>query len=283
MPTAPLAPVTISTPVIVASPIPPTPLPTPITYGVQKGDTLISIAWDFKISVEDLQAANPEINPRFLTVGAVLNIPSSTGNPVATLAPPTASPEPIALELSAPACYPTPTQVWYCFVEARNHDSTPLTSISAHIVLADAAGLPIADQIAQISLNQIPAGGSAPLTAIFAHPPAQVAGTGVRLLSAQRVTDPATAPYITLEAQVEHGESTSAGWRVTGYVTNPTTQTMQTLWVTLVLYDAAGAILGHYTKTDGNLAPGERRLVRVDAIPLQATVAYYLLSAEGQP
>src|SRR6185436_14709305 len=56
-----------ATPVIIASPVPPTPLPTPVTYVVQQGDTLVYVAWLFHLSVEALQAANPGVDARFLT------------------------------------------------------------------------------------------------------------------------------------------------------------------------------------------------------------------------
>src|SRR5262245_51024050 len=153
----------LATPVIIASPIPPTPLPTPVTYVVQEGDTLVYVAWLFHLSVEELQAANPGVDARFLTIGTVLSIPDPEGDPVATTAPPTLTPAPINLTLSPPACSPTPTAMIYCFVEARNADSAPLENISAQVVLADAQGIPLMEATAYSAVNVIPVGQTAPL------------------------------------------------------------------------------------------------------------------------
>ena len=55
-----------------------TPAPTPVAgtrYVVKKGDTMWAIAQDHGISLADLQAANPDVEPRTMAVGTVLVIP----------------------------------------------------------------------------------------------------------------------------------------------------------------------------------------------------------------
>src|SRR5262245_9892483 len=59
----------------------PLPSPTPFTYTVQMGDTISSIALKFGVSIDDLQAANPEILPNAMSVGTILKIPSNPDNP----------------------------------------------------------------------------------------------------------------------------------------------------------------------------------------------------------
>src|ERR1044071_6253003 len=59
----------------------PLPSPTPFTYTVQRGDTMGSIALAAGVSIDDLQAANPEISPNAMSVGQVLKIPSNPENP----------------------------------------------------------------------------------------------------------------------------------------------------------------------------------------------------------
>lgn len=53
---------------------PPTPVPQR-TYVVQEGDTLGSIAQQFGVTVEAIQAANQIDDPNQITVGQVLVIP----------------------------------------------------------------------------------------------------------------------------------------------------------------------------------------------------------------
>ena len=52
---------------------------TTTTYTVMRGDTMYKIAMRYKISLEDLIRANPQItNPNVIQIGQVINIPSNT-------------------------------------------------------------------------------------------------------------------------------------------------------------------------------------------------------------
>lgn len=53
-----------------------TPAPAGTSYTVEKGDTLVAIAAKFKITVDALRAANPQVtDPTKLQIGQVLTIP----------------------------------------------------------------------------------------------------------------------------------------------------------------------------------------------------------------
>ena len=64
------------TPTIAAS-----PTPTPLTYEIVAGDTMLAIALRYGITLEELLAANPDLNPRALSVGTELIIPSGDAVP----------------------------------------------------------------------------------------------------------------------------------------------------------------------------------------------------------
>lgn len=46
----------------------------PATYEVQSGDTLISIAHNAGISVREIEALNPQVDPQILIAGEVLKL-----------------------------------------------------------------------------------------------------------------------------------------------------------------------------------------------------------------
>ena len=265
-----------ATPVIVATF---TPTPTPVTYVVQEGDTLVGIAWNFGISVDALQTTNPNVQPAFLSVGTVLVIPPSEGTAVAQVA---SAPTPAPIELSLPVCYPTATNALYCFVEVRNPGALALENVSAQIILAGADGLPIASQVAYAAREVIPPGERAPLAALFTVQPANVAATAVRVASANESSDP-TAHYVLLDVPGQQGELVGSEWTVTGQVRNLSPTAASTAWMVLTLYDASGDIVGYRKQplADG-LAADETRDFSISAASLGGAVDHYTLAAEGR-
>jgi LysM repeat protein len=59
------------------TPVPASPSPTAAVYVVKAGDTLSAIAHRFGLTIEELQAANPQIkNPDRIAIGDEINIPT---------------------------------------------------------------------------------------------------------------------------------------------------------------------------------------------------------------
>lgn len=61
-----------------------TTVPPTTQYQVNRGDTLFKIARDFEVDVNDLMAANGISDPRGLTIGQTLKIPTSGTGTAAT-------------------------------------------------------------------------------------------------------------------------------------------------------------------------------------------------------
>jgi len=140
---------------------------------------MLGIAIDFGVSLAALQAANPTVEARFLSIGTVLVIPPPEGG-FAVAATNLAPPPPAPVTFSQPECYPLTSDGLYCLVEARNPNPKPLENISARIILAGADGLPFASKTAFGALDLVPAGGAVPLAALFQPaPPKPPAATGV--------------------------------------------------------------------------------------------------------
>ena len=107
-----------STPRPSPTPTPPTPSPTStpsaITYTIKPGDVLIEIAKSFGLTVEEILAANPGVNPSALQVGQEVVIPSPKSPPELTATALAASPTPTFTPRPTPVPKPptsTPTPI----------------------------------------------------------------------------------------------------------------------------------------------------------------------------
>jgi len=273
----------------VATPVPPptytpTPTPTPVTYVVKKGDTLGGIAYTYGISVEVLQAANPSVQPAFLSIGAVLTIPVVVDSSASNLAA-AASPTPVPLTLNAgPACYQQVTGALYCLVEARNSGAAPVQNVSAQIALIGPKGEVLASETAYSALGLILPGNASPLAAWFPSvPPAMVAPVA-QVVSAE----PALAgalPAIPLDISSPQMAPSAAPfglWTVTGQVRNGSAAAAGSVRLVLTLYDRQKQMVGYRLESlSGGLAAGASRDFSISAASLGGPAESYAIVAEG--
>ena len=143
----------------------PTATPTPLLYQVAKNDTLTGIAFKHGVKLNDLIAANPNIDPNFLTIGITLTIPIS-GTTNSSIIMPT----PVILEIRKEICYPNLTDDLFCFVLIYNNQSFMVENISAEINLHSVDGSTITSQIAIPPLNILPPDKKIILVANFTPP-----------------------------------------------------------------------------------------------------------------
>lgn len=245
---------TIQTPEGVVAAETPLPSPTPFTYTVNAGDTISSIALDFGVSMDDLQAANPEISPNAMSVGQVINIPSNPQNPSGE---PTPTPAQFAIQQIE--CYPTADKGMWCFVLIHNDFSDSMENVTAQVTLVDGNNAVLASQTALLPLNILPPNTSLPLAAFFppeipsdAKPQVQVL-TAIRLLPNDERYLPATINNTLVQVNAD-GRSAS----VRGQIFMPSdTQDARQVWVAATAYDETGRVVGvRRWEWDGGLAAG---------------------------
>lgn len=219
----------------------PLPSPTPFTYTVQSGDTISSIALKFGVSIDDLQAANPEIPPNAMSIGQVLRIPSNPENPSGE---PTPTPAPFTIRQVE--CYPTADKGMWCFVLAHNNFFDIMENLSAQVTLVDSTNAVLASQAALLPLNILPPDTSLPLAVFFppvvppdARPQVQVL-TAIRLLPGDERYLSATLNNTLVQIDAE-GRSA----RVSGQVLLPSqSQAASQVWVAGTAYDGSGRVVG---------------------------------------
>lgn len=286
-----------------ATPLPPTPTsafsptplpsltPTPQIYTVVKGDDLFGIALRFGVTLAELKAANPKVDPRIISIGTKLIIPQRSGSSVSTPTPAVdqITPTPVPLTLGSPSCSPSADGGLWCFVVAQNSSGSGMENITAVISLYPSKGA-VQQQVAVAPLNHIPAGSSLPLAAFFPAPAPQqfTAAATLRTAMFQPADDQrylaakASEPLVTL---AEGGRSA----RVQGEIELAAGQpTAGEVWLVAFAFDEQGNVVGlrKWTAASG-LAAGktmpydvwvystgaavERVTVQVEVYPLAAT------------
>ncbi len=142
-----------------------TPTPTNVYYEVQANDDMGGIAYYYGISVADLMTANPDIDPRAMTVGMQLLIPITptpppTAAPTSENAQTTSAPTEEAVIPAAPDCYLDALGGMWCFVLYENNSERALENVSAIITLGEGEGA--LQETAIMPLNLLPAGTALP-------------------------------------------------------------------------------------------------------------------------
>ncbi|MGA9534045.1 MAG: LysM peptidoglycan-binding domain-containing protein [Anaerolineales bacterium] len=221
-PTATLVPYRTSTATASRTPLPeltgtePSLLPsaTPFVHKVEKGDTLLAIALRYGLALDQLLAANPDIDPRFLSLGQDLRIPGPDGQPSDTLLP---TSTPLPLPLQGVECYPTVGGGVICLATLVNDTGNPLEGLAAQISLLSPDGEIVASQLAFPPLNLLPPDQRMPLSATFDELPTGFAGARATLLSAFESTS-ASERYLGHDLQHVEQEPTSDGsrWDIRG-------------------------------------------------------------------
>jgi LysM repeat protein len=254
----------------------PSPTPTPYTYKVKKGDTLLGIALHYGLTLEALRAANPKVDPNFLSVDTLLVIPIAQARnlPGAT---PTPSPTSLPLSISSPRCFPQGSGGVWCVAQVSNDHPYAVDNLQVWFSLVGSAGTVLTRTQVTPLLDWIPGGESLPLLAFFPGnslpPEAQGIAARVALLDANPV--PAEGGrYLPLRAQVNQVQISPDGLQAVlqGQVDYPQPSTPEAangtvqpggtaspapqptlppdqlkanvIWVLAVAYDAQGQVIG---------------------------------------
>jgi LysM repeat protein len=235
------SPVISATRAMVTIVVTPAPTPTPYTHTVVKGETMLGIAFQYGIALADLQAANPSVDPHFLSVGTQLIIPIN-GEIAETI--PTITPVPV--EWQQPECYRTGDGGAWCILTVKNQLETDVENLSALIGLFTPQGTNIASQVAYSALNLLRAGDTIPLMSYFPAPLPEGFVAQGEILSGLAVASDDTR-YLDLEADVSKIDISSDGIQavVSGEVILPSDMTQPSqLWALIVAYDSNGKIVG---------------------------------------
>ncbi len=259
-----------STPTPSATPLPPdpataTPFPTPTTtprtHVVKSGEDMLSIAFRYGITLDELKNANPDVDPNLMSVDTVLVIPASSQSQVDADVLPT--PTAVSASLKNPGCYSSAEGGLWCFTMVENPNDYPLESISAVVRLADTAGVQMDERTALTPLNLLPAHAMLPLMVYF---PAPVPADFQVNVSFQSALPVSASENRYLPAQVENLQIEQSTDRLSATVSGEIslaegTTDARLIWVAAVAYESSGAVNGvrrwetNQTLTVGSMLP----------------------------
>ena len=221
----------------------PTVTPTPSEYSVKANDTLIVIAYRNGLTVDELLAANPDVNPYVLSIGTVLKIPAPKANAGIALAP-TTTPAPVFL--GSPECTPGLTGGFHCFVTALNEGEAPLENVLVEFRLMAKDGTLAASRSALLPLAVLQSNETLPIYGYFEPPIPLESKVEVQLLSAYRVAvaDSNTFRLETGDPKVEIAQNGMSA-RVAGTAASATTSPAgKGIHIVVIAYDNAGKVVG---------------------------------------
>jgi LysM repeat protein len=227
----------------ISTPLPSTsnPTPTPFSHIIEKGETMLGIAIRYGIALEDLQAANPDIDPNMLSVGSQLIIPLGDALQGIVM-----TPTPIPVTLGAPNCYQTSDDGAWCFVLVENHLPYALENISARVGLISQEDNHFVEGTAFPPLNRIGSGKKVPLMLFFSPPVPTLFSVKTELLTAVANAEDSTR-YVNGEVVIDEVKITSDGQTATarGRVIFPnSTEYPGLVWLVAVAYGDDGSVVG---------------------------------------
>lgn len=258
----------------------PLPTPTPFTYTVQQGETISSVALKFGVSIDELLASNPEVNPNTMSIGTVLKVPSKPQNPSGE-----ATPTPAPFTVAQIECHATANRGMWCFVLARNDSPDFMENLSAQVTLVDANDNFLATQTALLPLNILPPNASLPLAVYFAPEIPPDAKPQVQVLTAIRL--PAGDPRYLLATVNNTLVQVSADGRfaqVSGEVRLPAESIAATqVWVAAVGYDESGRVVGVRRWDGGGIQPGGSLSFEMTVSSLGGVLTRVEFAVEARP
>lgn len=192
------------------------PTATPFVHRVEEGETLLDITLEYGVTLDELLAANPGIDPRFLSIGQELRIPGTGGSNSDSLLP---TSTPLPLPVDDVICERQPSELLSCIVTLTNPTDRGVEGMTARLRLIDSNGAELASSLAYAPLNLLPADSLMPLVASFAASlptPAVAMASVFTAVQAREVEQRYVA--VNLENLASEPLETGRRWQVSGQV-----------------------------------------------------------------
>ncbi len=259
----------------------PTITPTPIVHTVRSGESLLTIAAQYDLSVSALQDANGILDPRTLQIGQQLIIPRPEESAAAAAATATPTPLPLAIE----NIYLNNTTIGNLWVlgEVYNNSTVALEQVAVAVVLLDEQQKEMGRQVSFVALDLVDPEQRAPFALLFEPPVPSFASYQVVVVRAV----PAYIGSYYRDLQVTLGESDHeryASYTVQGVILNNGPEEAVGVQVVLTGYDSLDRVVAmRKVDPDYNVVPrgGETTFTAI-LTPFGGPLARITATAQGR-
>ncbi|MCJ7736689.1 MAG: LysM peptidoglycan-binding domain-containing protein, partial [Anaerolineae bacterium] len=237
----------------------PTVTPEPVVHIVQSGDTLYSIAFDYGVSPDSLQAANGIDDPQLLQIGQELTIPQEQDEMTSLTGPQLPTPTPAPLEVQGVGFYETPVGSLWCLGEVVNTNEIALTNVQVRVVLFDAVGEAVVETDGFVAVELLAPGERSPFGILFTSPPAEWANSQVSVVRGEGAGE-LSSLFATITVSETNGQMIDGLFRTTGTIQNTgAALAADRAQVIITTYDEQGLVTGYrqgQVTLEGPLVPG---------------------------
>lgn len=281
--TATLTPTITPTPLDQATQTPkPTITPTPRIYEVRSGDQLLGIAYAFGITLEDLQAANPDVNPSLMSIGTRLVIPPPRGITPTAAAP---TPTPFDVTVGGLDCFPSATGGLHCFALVTNERKNAATNLTGEFSLINANNEIALARTVALPLERLEPGARLPFYTYFDPALVKDHTISFNLLTATRLNadDMRLLPLLveTDESLIaDNGRAASISGSV---LLEDAEVEVSRITIVAVAYDAAGNVVGlRRFQEETALSVGVPHPFRIEVFSIGGRIATVETYAEAE-
>ena len=257
--------------------------PTPVVHLIQAGETLLSVAVRYDVSVSALQEANGILDPRLLQLGQELIIPRQEELEAAQATTLTPTPTPLAISIENVNFNETTIGGLAVLGEVWNNTGQPLEQVRVGVTLIDDNGQDVARAEGPVALDLVDADERAPFAVLFGEQPGKFARYQLYALRAV----PAYIGSYYRDLEVTELDFLSEGYAsitVTGRVRNIGPEEAVQVWVVLTAYDALGRVVAtRKVEPDHNVVPrGGESTFAAALAPAGGPVTRVVAAAQGR-
>ena len=255
------------------------PTATPYTYTVKSGDTLIAIASEKGVTVEQIQMANSGIDPLSLQPGQDLVIPFGD---IVLANDNTSAIEYKLLEIKQFQCFPSLNEGQLCLGELENKTTNPVINLVVQVTAILANGEIGPSKATFAPLEIIMPGKSTPISVHFLTSE-EVWGAVGKVFKAEDGTVLSNRFVVLNSTITSTQQSVSDKNTVTAEIHNPSDKSVDSIDILITAYNVSNQIQSYrIIEHEQTMAPEQKSEVDTTLTIVSEQISHYSIYAHGR-